>query len=101
MCAGEEVVLHRGPLSDISAQIVEVFYPLSVAGTIVIPACSTLYNYATTLAIMREVRPTLVWAPAHFYENMYHQLRNMHSSMSRIKRIILGRFRYIWWNSAA
>ena len=101
MGAGEEVVLHRGPLSDISAQIVEVMYPLSVAGTIVIPACSTLYNYATTLAIMREVRPTLVWAPAHFYENMYHQLRNMHSSMSRIKRIILGRFRYIWWNSAA
>ena len=45
------MVLHCGPLSDISAQIVEVFYPLSVAGTLVIPACSTLYNYATTLAV--------------------------------------------------
>ena len=49
------------PLSDISSQIVEVFYPLSVAGTIVIPTCDTVFNHSKVFQVIREVQPTLIW----------------------------------------
>ena len=32
---GEEVILHCGPLHDVTTLIVEILYPLSVSGTIV------------------------------------------------------------------
>ena len=42
---GEEIVLHCGPMTDIATQIVEIFYPLSVAANIIIPGCDAVYNY--------------------------------------------------------
>ena len=61
MGPGEEVILHCGPLHDVTTLIVEILYPLSVSGTIVIPPCDTLYNYAKTFKIMKQIHPTLIW----------------------------------------
>ena len=91
MGPGEEVILHCGPLHDVTTLIVEILYPLSVSGTIVIPPCDTLYNYAKTFKIMKQIHPTLIWGSSKFYEKMYHKLRNMHYSMSKIKKLILGK----------
>ena len=91
MAPGEEVILHCGPLHDVTTLIVEILYPLSVSGTIVIPPCDTLYNYAKTFKIMKEIQPTLIWGSSKFYEKMYHKLWNMHYSMSKIKKLILGK----------
>ena len=77
------------PLSDISSQIVEVFYPLSVAGTIVIPTCDTVFNHSKVFQVIREVQPTLIWGSVRFYEKIYQKLRGLLLSMSRVKKIIL------------
>ena len=68
MGPGEEVILHCGPIHDVTTLIVEILYPLSVSGTIVIPPCDTLYNYAKTFKIMKQIHPTLIWGSSKFYE---------------------------------
>lgn len=88
---GEEIVLHCGPMTDIATQIVEIFYPLSVAANIIIPSSDAVYNYDKIFNIMREIQPTLIWGTSKLYEQIYHKLRNMHYSMSKIKKTILGR----------
>ena len=80
------------PLNDISSQIVEVFYPLSVAGTIVIPSCDSVFNHDKVFSLIRELQPTLIWGSVSFYEKMYHKLRNLLFSMSKMKKIILGQW---------
>ena len=87
---GEEIVLHCGPMTDIATQIVEIFYPLSVAANIIIPGCDAVYNYNKIFNIMKEIQPTLIWGTSKLYEQIYHKLRNMHYSMSKIKKTILG-----------
>ena len=87
---GEEVVLNMAPLNDISSQIVEVFYPLSVAGTILIPTSESVFNSSKVFTLIRELQPTLIWGSVRFYEMMYHKLRALLLSMSKMKKIILG-----------
>ena len=89
---GEETVLNMNPLNNISSQIVEVFYPLSVAGTIIIPACHSVFNSSQVFSLVKELQPTLIWGSVRFYELMYHKLRALLFSMSKVKKIILGRF---------
>ena len=87
---GEEIVINLCPLNDISSQIVEVFYPLSVAGTIVIPSYDTVFNQAKVFQVIQEVQPSLIWGSVRFYERIYQKLRNLLLSMSKVKKIILG-----------
>ena len=64
-----------GPLTNILTQVVEIFYMISVAGTIVIPPADTVFNDSKILTMIKQVQPTLIWATAKFYEKIFHQLR--------------------------
>ena len=86
---GEEIILHLGPLDDILTQVMEIFYPISVAGTIVIPSCDTVYNMGKMCRMVKEVKPTLVCGSAKMYEKMFHKLRSLQLSMSRLRKMLL------------
>ena len=81
---GEETVLNMNPLNNISSQIVEVFYPLSVAGTIIIPACHSVFNSSQVFSLVKELQPTLIWGSVRFYELMY---RGLHSHPRGVERV--------------
>ena len=99
--AGEEIVMSYLPHSNIAAQLTDIFYTISVAGTLAFAASdefdqeSMLSDDDAFFSAVEEINPTVFFGPPSVYERMYHRLRLMKRSTSGVQHLVLD-----WSNKA-
>jgi len=93
-CPGEEVILSFSPLCHVSTQVIDVYYMISVAGTIVFPGSDIFNQQELFWKVMEEVQPTILYGPPVIFERIYHKLKNVRRSMSGFKKFFVD-----WSNS--
>ena len=88
---GEEVLLSIHPYSGIAAQIIDIYYTMSIAGTLCIicdhDICFGPQN--KLFDAIAEIQPTVFFAPPSLYEHIYHRLRSTKRQMSGIQKVLL------------
>ena len=93
--AGEEIVMSYLPMSQIAVQISDIFYTISVAGTIAFAVNDTVDEYAILSSdddlfeAVTEIAPTVFFGTPAVYERIYHCLREMKRSTSGFQRLVL------------
>ena len=99
--AGEEIVMSYLPHSNISSQLHDIYYTISVAGTLMF-AASDEFNQECILtdddaffSAVEDINPTVFFGPPFVYERMYHRLRLMKRATSGVEHLVLD-----WSNKA-
>ena len=94
------------PLAHISAQLIDIYYIISVGGTAVFPATPILHNQERFFAALKEVlipnfpndthnfhvfqvRPTVVFGQPVVFERIYHKLVEMRRTLSGLQKSIM------------
>jgi len=86
---GEEILMSYLPLSHISTQMVDVYYLMGVAGTLVFPGTNVLHDTENFFTSIKEVQPTILYGPPVIYERIYHRLIQLRRSASGVERFFL------------
>lgn len=83
---GEEVVLSFLPPCSIASQTIDIYYTMSIAGTL----CFTDdYESDAFFDALAEVKPTCFFATPETYERIYHKFRELRRNMSgKISRLL-------------
>jgi len=86
---GEEIILSYSPLCEISAQIIDIYYSLSIAATTVFPVVDISNNYQDFCKTIQEVKPSLLCGPPRMFEMLHDHLRQIIRSESGVKKFLL------------
>lgn len=86
---GEEVIMSYSPFSEISAQIIDIYYSISIAATTVFPQVDIVNNYHNFCKTIQEVKPSLLCGPPRMFEMLHDHLRQIIKSESGIKKFLL------------
>ncbi|XP_023330627.1 very long-chain-fatty-acid--CoA ligase bubblegum [Eurytemora carolleeae] len=92
---GEEVLISYLPLSHISTQILDIYYCMTVAGTLVFPSSNILHDGDMFFQEIKTIQPTILYGPPVIFERIYHRLVQLRRSVSGVERFFLD-----WSNGA-
>jgi len=92
---GEEILLSYLPLSHISTQILDIYYMLGVAGTLVFPTQNVFHEAERFFDEIKEVEPTIMYGPPVIFERIYHRLVQARRNVTGVERFFLD-----WTNNA-
>ena len=88
---GEEVIVSYSPFSEIAAQIIDIYYSISIGATTVFSDHDIISNYDQFCKTIQEVKPTLLCGPPSMFEMLHDQLNQIMKSKSGIKKYLLGK----------
>lgn len=86
---GEEVVVSLSPLSHVSAQVIDIYYIISVAGTTVFPGYDVVHTDDKFWQVLLEVHPSLVYGSPTLYEKMYQRLVSLRQDSSGVEKFLI------------
>jgi len=94
---GEEVIMSYLPHSEIASQTIDIFYTMSIVGTLSFPGEDMDVNNDTShfFEAISEIQPTVFFGPPSAFERIYHHFREMKKHTSGVSRLILD-----WSNGA-
>lgn len=83
---GPEHVVSYLPLSHIAAQILDIYMPINLAGSVYFAQPDALKG--TLVQTLREVRPTLLFGVPRVYEKIMEKLKELGQQVTGVKRKI-------------
>lgn len=94
---GEEIVMSYLPHSEIASQTLDIFYTMSIVGTLCFPdeEVDVLTDTSAFFDALADIQPTVFFGPPAAFERIYHRFRDMKRHTSGMQRLILD-----WSNSA-
>lgn len=86
---GEEIILSLLPASSVTAHILDIYYTMSIAGTLCFYDEDILNDMSSFFDAVASVQPTVFCASPHIYERIYQRFRENRRQMSGFQKLFL------------
>ena len=87
---GEEVILSYLPYCQVAAQIIDIYYAISVAATLVFSSSNVIQDSDSFFRAILDVKPTILCGPPRMFEKLYYRLIDITYTDSALQRFLLG-----------